>query len=75
MHSVYPVFYVSMLESAMSNSFFEKTQLVFVLVIIDREPKYKISWIVDFKIDCWQAYKLLYKIIWLEYEDTEDKYE
>ena len=28
---------------------------------------------MDSKIDCQQACKLLYKIIWLEYEDTEDE--
>ena len=44
-------------------------------VIIDGEPEYKISQIVDFKIDCQQAYKLLYKVIWLGYEDTGDEFE
>jgi len=29
---------------------------------------------VDFKIDCWWTCKLLYKVIWLGYEDTEDKF-
>ena len=44
-------------------------------VQIDREPKYEISQIVDSKIDCQQACKLLYKMIWLGYEDTRDKSE
>ena len=44
-------------------------------VIIDGEPEYKISQIVDFKIDCQQACKLLYKVIWLGYEDTGDESE
>jgi len=44
-------------------------------VIIDGEPEYKISQIVDFKIDCQQACKLLYKVIWLGYEDTGDEFE
>ena len=44
-------------------------------VIIDGEPKYEISWIVDSKIDHWRACKLLYKVIWLEYEDTGDESE
>ena len=43
MHSVHPVFYVSMLKPAMSNSFSKKTQPAPALVIIDREPKYEIS--------------------------------
>jgi len=55
--------------------FFERTQLAPALVIIDEEPEYEISQIVDSKINHQQAYKLLYKMIWLEYEDTEDKSE
>ena len=62
-----------MFKPAMSNSFPKRTQLTPTLVIIDGEPEYKISWIVDSKIDCQQACKLLYKMIWLGYEDTEDK--
>ena len=30
---------------------------------------------MDSKINCWQACKLLYKVIWLKYEDTENKSE
>ena len=62
-----------MLEPTTSNTFSERIQLAPALVIIDGEPKYEISQIVDSKIDCWWACKLLYKVIWLEYEDTEDK--
>jgi len=40
-----------MLEPATSNSFSERKQLVPGPVIIDREPEYEISWIVDSKID------------------------
>ena len=69
------VFHVSMLKPAMSNTFSERMQLVSTPVIIDGEPKYEISQIVDSKIDCWQACKLLYKVIWLGYEDTGDKSE
>ena len=75
MHSVYPVFHVFMLKHVTSNSFSERTQLVSALVIIDREPKYEISWIVDSKINCQQVCKFLYKMIWLGYEDTEDESE
>ena len=63
MHSVHSVFYVSMLKPAMSNFFSERTQLASTPVIIDREPEYEISWIVNSKIDCQQACKLLYKVI------------
>jgi len=75
MCSVHPVFHVSMLEPTISNSFSERIQLVYAPVIIDGEPKYEISRIVDSKIDCWQICKLLYKMIWLGYEDTGDKSE
>ena len=74
MHSVHSVFYVSMLKPAMSNTFSKRIQLVPAPVIIDGKPKYKISWIVDSKINCWQACKLLYKVIWLGYEDTGDEF-
>jgi len=75
MFSVHPVFHVSMLEPAISNTFSERMQLVPAPVIIDREPKYEISQIVDSKIDYRWACKLLYKVIWLGYEDTGDESE
>jgi len=64
-----------MLEPAISNTFSERIQLAPTLVIIVREPEYEISWIVDSKIDHQQACKLLYKVIWLGYEDTGDEFE
>ena len=73
MCSIHPVFHVSMLEPATSNTFSERMQPAPALVIIDGELKYEISWIVDSKINCWRACKLLYKVIWLEYEDTGDE--
>jgi len=62
-----------MLEPATSNTFSERIQLALAPVIIDGEPEYKISQIVDSKIDRQWACKLLYKVIWLGYEDTGDK--
>ena len=52
MYSVHPVFHMSMLELTMSNSFLKRKQLAFAPVIINGEPKYEISQIVDSKIDC-----------------------
>jgi len=75
MYSVHPIFHVSMLEPAMSNTFSKRIQPALTLVIIDREPEYEISRIVDSKIDRRRACKLLYKMIWLGYEDTGDKSE
>ena len=48
-------------------------QLAPAPVIIDGKPEYEISQIVDSKIDCRRACKLLYKVIWLGYEDTGDE--
>ena len=75
MRFVHPVFHVSMLEPATSNTFSKRIQPAPAPVIIDREPEYEISRIVDSKIDHQQACKLLYKVIWLEYEDTGDESE
>jgi len=51
MCSVHPVFHVSMLEPATSNTFSKRIQLAPAPVIIDRKPKYEISQIVDSKIN------------------------
>jgi len=64
-----------MLEPATSNTFSERIQPAPAPVIIDGEPEYKISQIVDSKIDRQWACKLLYKVIWLEYENTGDESE
>ena len=64
-----------MLEPAMFNTFSKRIQLTPTPVIIDREPKYEISQIVDSKINHQRACKLLYKVIWLGYEDTGDESE
>ena len=73
--SVHLIFHMFMLEPAMSNTFSKRIQLASAPVIIDGEPEYEISQIVNSKIDCRWACKLLYKVIWLGYEDTEDKSE
>ena len=63
MHSVHPVFHVSMLKPATSNTFSKRIQPAPTPVIIDGEPKYEISQIVNSKIDRGRACKLLYKVI------------
>jgi len=75
MKAMHSVFYVSMLEPAISNTFLQRFKPLPVLVIIDREPEYKISKIVNFNIDHWRACKLLYKVIWLGYKDTDNNSE
>jgi len=64
-----------MLEPATPNTFQQHSEPLPAPVIIDREPEYKISKIVDSKIDCRRACKLLYKVIWLGYEDTNNNSE
>jgi len=66
---------MSMLEPTISNTFSERIQLAPTPVIIDGEPEYEISQTVNSKIDHQWACKLLYKVIWLGYEDTEDESE
>jgi len=43
MYSVHPVFYMSMLEPVISNTFSKRKQLAPTPVIIDKEPEYEIS--------------------------------
>jgi len=70
--AVHLVFHVFMLEPAIPNSFQQRSEPPPAPVIIDREPEYEISKIVNSKIDCQRACKLLYKVIWLGYEDTDN---
>jgi len=72
MRAVHPVFYVSMLKPAIPNTFQQHSEPPPAPVIIDRKPEYEISKIVNSKIDHWRACKLLYKVIWLGYEDTDN---
>jgi len=64
-----------MLKPAIPSTFPQYSELTPVPVIINGEPEYEISKIVDSKIDCWRACKLLYKVIWLGYEDINNNSE
>jgi len=70
--AIHPIFHVSMLEPATPNTFQQCSEPPPAPVIIDGEPEYEISKIVDSKIDHQRACKLLYKVIWLGYEDTNN---
>jgi len=72
MRAAHPVFHVSMLEPAIPNTFQQCSKPLPAPVIIDEEPEYEISKIVDSKIDRRRACKLLYKVIWLGYKDTNN---
>jgi len=56
------VFHVSMLELATPNTFQQYSKPPPASVIIDGEPEYEISKIVDSKIDRRRTCKLLYKV-------------
>jgi hypothetical protein len=71
MHAVHPVFYVSMLEPSTLNSVPNRIQPPPSLVIIDEEPEYEISKILNSKLDKRQACKLLYLFRWSGYEGTD----
>jgi len=72
MKAVHPVFHVFMLEPTTLNNFQQHSEPPPVSVIIDGELEYEISKIVNSKIDRRRACKLLYKVIWLGYEDTDN---
>jgi len=75
MRAAHPVFHVSMLKPATPNTFQQHSKPPPAPVIINREPEYEISKIVDSKIDRQRTYKLLYKVIWLGYKDTNNNSE
>ena len=75
MRAVHPVFHVSMFKPATPNTFQQCSKPLPVPVIINREPEYEISKIVDSKIDHQRACKLFYKVIWLGYENTDNNSE
>jgi len=59
-----------MLKLMMPNIFPSQYKFPLPSVVIDGKPEYEISWIADSKIDYKYACKLLYKVIWLRYENT-----
>ena len=61
------MFHISMLKPSTPNTFHQRSKPLPASVIIDEEPEYKIS-----KIDHQKACKLLYKVIWLGYKDTDN---
>jgi hypothetical protein len=73
MHAVHPVFHVSMLEPSPLNSVPNRIQPPPPLVIINEEPEYKTSKILDSKLDKRQACKLFYLVQWSRYEGTNEE--
>jgi hypothetical protein len=74
MRAVHPVFHVSQLEPAHPNSILNHLEDPLPPVIIEGEPEYEISEILDSKIDNRRrACKLLYLVRWAGYEGTDEE--
>ena len=61
------------LKPVISNIFHSWSKLLLPSVVIDSKTEYKISWIIDSKIDCKKTCKLLYKVIWLGYKTIKEE--
>src|SRR5467141_3057571 len=74
LRAVHPVFHVSMLEPATPNPIPDRIQPPPLLITVNDEPEFKISEILDTKIDnqC-HACKLLYLFHWTGYEGTDEE--
>src|SRR6266705_1542456 len=74
MRAIHPVFHVSQLEPSIPNMIPNHVQPPPPPIEINSEPKFKITEILNSKINCWQCNcKLLYLVRWLGYEGMEDK--
>ena len=74
MRVVHPVFHVSQLEPATPNAIPNRIQPPPPPVVIDGEPEFEISEILDSKIDHRRRLcKLLYLVRWLGYEGTDEE--
>src|SRR5882724_11686009 len=74
LHTVHPVFHVSMLEPATPNLIPDCIQPPHPPIVVDDELEFKISEILNSKIDnCHRACKLLYLVHWTGYEGTDEE--
>jgi len=72
MHVVHPVFHVSQLEPAIPNTILDWIQPPPPPVEVDGEPEFKISEILNSKVDCrHKMCKLLYLVCWSGYKGTD----
>ena len=60
-----------MLEPATLNTISDRTQPPLPLIEINRDEEFKISEILNSKIDCRRKCKLQYLVCWLGYEGTD----
>jgi transposase InsO family protein len=74
MRAVHPVFHVSMLEPSTPNTIPNRIQPPPPSVMVDGEPEYEISEILDSKLDNRRRLcKLLYLVKWSGYEGTDEE--
>ena len=74
MKAVHPIFHVSMLEPTSPNTIPNHTQPPPPVVIIDGEPEFEVTEVLDSKIDNRRkACKLLYLVRWAGYEGTDEE--
>jgi len=74
MQAVHPVFHVSMLEPSIPNTILDRVQTPLPPVMVDGEPEYEISEILDSKLDNRQHLcKLLYLVKWSGNEVTDNE--
>ena len=73
MCGIHPVFHVSMLEPSAPNEFLNWTETLPPPVIINGETEFKISEILDSKIDKCCKCKLQYLVKWSGYEGTNEE--
>ena len=74
MQAIHLVFHASMLEPTSSNTIPNRVQPPPAPVVIDGEPEFEISDILDSKIDKRRkACKLLYLVRWTGYEGTDEE--
>ena len=73
MKAIHPVFHVSQLEPAVPNTIPGRIQPPPPPVEIDGEPEYKISEILNSRIDWRRKCKLQYLVRWAGYEGTDEE--
>ncbi|SJK99884.1 uncharacterized protein ARMOST_03195 [Armillaria ostoyae] len=74
LHVIHPVFHISQLKPVEENTIPNCVQPPLPLVEVDGEEQYKIAQILDSKIDHLFQCPLLYRIQWLKYKKTNEKF-
>ena len=73
LHTVHPIFHVSQLEPATMNTIPNRVQSPPPPIEVDEDIEYKISEILDSKLNKWRKCELLYRIWWAGYKGTDQE--